>query len=445
MPQFSGFFTAEEDGNGGYDRVYTAEQFAYYFSKFIGNGVYMVPSTQLQVSQSPTPNMSVNVAVGDAYINGYFYKNTTVANLSIEIASGPLNRIDMIVLRWDNLTRSIELKVLKGKEASQATPPTLTRNADVYELCLAKVSVSGATSQITNSSITDTRGDNNLCGFVHGVVSQVDTTTLWQQYATKFEELYQSYNKSLGDKLTQYGNSYQSFVTEYSGKFNKWFNDLVANWTDSDYAQMLETIKSNYVSKKGDTMTGNLIVNSGTVNGNGIDHDFIGEMKSGEVRAGDKAWIDTSNEGGELTLVSPSGYGYQFDVHDGNLRIVLSDPNKINGTPGSGNAGVCFLIIDGKPTFLFKERVIASSNVTVQPSLFVSDTTYPGYIFKANITVTGCTTNHVPIVTLSPEDAISGNFAPVATSGTNVVTIYAKQKPTANITIQSIVLIQSGL
>ena len=78
MSQTSGFFNAEQLADGSYDRVYMAQQFAYYFSKFIGNGVFITPATQLKVVPQNMPSMGVNVLVGDAYINGYWYRNDNV-------------------------------------------------------------------------------------------------------------------------------------------------------------------------------------------------------------------------------------------------------------------------------------------------------------------------------------------------------------------------------
>ena len=246
MPEYSGFFTAEYDENGDYDRVYTAEQFAYYFSKFIGNGIYALPSSQLQVYQNSAKNMSVNVSIGDAYINGYFYKNTTVVNLPVEIASGSYDRIDMVVLRWDKLTRSINLAVLKGTENAQALAPTLTRNDNVWELCLAKLLINRATIGITDSLIQDTRGDTSLCGFVHGVVDQVDTTTLWNQYQAKFEEQYQRYEQNYQEWTEKWDDQYEVFLANYGSQFYTWFNQLTENWTESDYGQMVERIQTIY-------------------------------------------------------------------------------------------------------------------------------------------------------------------------------------------------------
>ena len=46
------------------------------------------------------------------------------------------------------------------------------------------------------------------------------------------------------------------------------------------------------------------------------------------------------------------------------------------------------------------------------------------------------TTSLFPIVVFNVTDANSGNFSPVAQSNANSVTIWAKTKPTAAITIQ---------
>ena len=275
MPEYSGFFTAEYDENGDYDRVYTAEQFAYYFSKFIGNGIYALPSSQLQVYQNSAKNMSVNVSIGDAYINGYFYKNTTVVNLPVEIASGSYDRIDMVVLRWNKLTRSINLAVLKGAENAQATAPTLTRNENTWELCLAKLLINRAIIGITDSLIQDTRGDTSLCGFVHGVVDQVDTTTLWNQYQAKFEEQFQRYEQNYEEWSKQWDDQYEVFLSHYSSQYYVWFNNLVKDWTESDYGQMVSRIETMY-RKVGDVqMTPDQFVEKTLTDNEKVHYSFI--------------------------------------------------------------------------------------------------------------------------------------------------------------------------
>ena len=81
---------------------------------------------------------------------------------------------------------------------------------------------------------------------------------------------------------------------------------------------------------------------------------------------------------------------------------------------------------------------IVKSNVSVATSAWASSTTYSDYPYQASITVSGCTSNHVPEVVFSPTDASSGIFAPVCSSSTNTVTIYATEKPSAAITVLTV-------
>ena len=77
-------------------------------------------------------------------------------------------------------------------------------------------------------------------------------------------------------------------------------------------------------------------------------------------------------------------------------------------------------------------------NVAVAASTWASDTTYAAYPYAAVITCSGVTASHVPDVAFGVTEATSGNFAPVASSGSGTVTIYAATKPTAAITLPSI-------
>ena len=55
----------------------------------------------------------------------------------------------------------------------------------------------------------------------------------------------------------------------------------------------------------------------------------------------------------------------------------------------------------------------------------------------------GVTASHVPEVVFGATEAASGNFAPVAISGSGTVKIYAATKPTAATTVQSITCIKA--
>ena len=83
------------------------------------------------------------------------------------------------------------------------------------------------------------------------------------------------------------------------------------------------------------------------------------------------------------------------------------------------------------------------SGVSVAASAWVTDSTYAAYPYAASIACSGVTASYVPEVVFGAVEAASGNFAPVALSGSGTVKIYAATKPTAAITVQSITCIKA--
>lgn len=196
MAENSGFFNAHLV-NGEYDRTYLAENFAKYFASFIGNGVFAGKANELVVRQKDTANMSIRVLPGQGWINGYWYENTDELSLSIDVADGVLNRIDLIVLRWDNLERVVRLAVKKGTPSSVAYPPSILRNGDYYELKLAEVYVKAGSTKIIQADITDTRLISSVCGYVTGVVKQLDTSEFGEQLNSFIVEYTKGYKEYL--------------------------------------------------------------------------------------------------------------------------------------------------------------------------------------------------------------------------------------------------------
>lgn len=91
-------FNAVYDGEN-YDRVYKAEDWAWYFATFIANGIFPKPSDGLQVIAYS--GMEIKVNAGFAFINGYAFKNPASHSIRLDMAEGALNRVDRVVVRWD--------------------------------------------------------------------------------------------------------------------------------------------------------------------------------------------------------------------------------------------------------------------------------------------------------------------------------------------------------
>lgn len=199
MAEQSGFFDAHLI-DGQYDRVYLSEHFAKYFSSFIGNGIFGGKSNELIVKQKETVSMGVRVLSGKAWINGYWYENTSELSLAIDIADGVLNRIDSIVVRWSYSDRVIRIVVKKGVSATTPVAPIIQRDNDYYELKLADIYIKAGATNIVQSNITDTRLNTSVCGLVTGVVKQLDTEELGQQlnsYIIQYATEYKAYIEQL--------------------------------------------------------------------------------------------------------------------------------------------------------------------------------------------------------------------------------------------------------
>lgn len=184
MAERYNFFNAEVDTSGNYDRTYLAEDIASYFASFVGSGVYASSADNLKVV--PSDAMTVAVKAGKGWIKGYYYENDSDLAFLLDNADGAKGRIDSVVLRLDLTNRYLRVFVKKGALATNPVAPTLTRNADVYELQLATISVPAGATAIAEAQITDTRFNSAVCGVVAGVIEQIDATNLFSQYDDAF-------------------------------------------------------------------------------------------------------------------------------------------------------------------------------------------------------------------------------------------------------------------
>ena len=204
------FFNAIKNGDT-YDRVYNAEDFTKYLDKIVGSGVFANPSTNLQVVASS--GMKVVIKAGQGWIDGHKIINTADLLINVNTADVVLNRIDSIVFYADYQSREMGIKIKEGVKAVTPKAPDLIRNTNIFEMCLAEITVSKQVTSITQSSIKDTRADSNKCGWVAGLIKELDTSTLFTQWETAYTE--------------QFNSNFNNFMN--------WFNDIKS---------ILSTIKS---------------------------------------------------------------------------------------------------------------------------------------------------------------------------------------------------------
>lgn len=220
MAQTSGFFNSHLDSQGNFDRVYLAEQFASYFSNFIGNGVFAHLLDKFVVTAGT--GLSVNVGTGKAFVKGFWFESDAQETLSIDLPDGLLNRKDNIVIRFDFENRTTGIYVVKGVAATTPSAPEVVRNSLVFELKIAEIFVGASISAISQSAITDTRSNNNVCGWVTGLVNQVDTSDLFLQYSQAYQEAIEQMQNDEQGMMSQMN----TWFTNQRAAFDAWMSTL---------------------------------------------------------------------------------------------------------------------------------------------------------------------------------------------------------------------------
>jgi hypothetical protein len=178
------------------DRRYSAEDLTKYFLQLIPNGVI---TGGLAVTSSG--GLSVSVSAGWGFIESRWFKNVSAYTLGLETADPTNPRIDRVTLKLDLSARTITIAAKTGTASATPSAPTLTRSSTVYELSLAQIYIAAGTTAITNSEITDERGDSTVCGYVTGFGALGGMT-------------FQQLTRAEYDALPSYSNSTQYVVKE---------------------------------------------------------------------------------------------------------------------------------------------------------------------------------------------------------------------------------------
>lgn len=178
------------------------------------------------------------------------------------------------------------------------------------------------------------------------------------------------------------------------------------------------------------------------------NHTHTGKAdKVSSATAGDFAGLDSS---GNLTDSGkkPGDFAAASHTHaDKADKVKSATAGHFAGLDANGN-----LTDSGKKASDFANashahagyaEVKIFSGVSVAASAWARDSTYAAYPYAASIACSGVTASYVPEVVFGAVEAASGNFAPVALSGSGTVKIYAATKPTAAITVQSITCIKA--
>lgn len=177
------------------DRLYDADSLSEWLRKFFTTGVF---NGDLEVLS--TGGMDVTVQTGYANINGKVRLFDTADTITIAPASGTYPRIDTIVVERNDTNRAFTIEYVVGDYSGTTPSPTApVRTANVYQIVLAQIYVGAGVTELTQADVTDTRPDNDLCGWVVGTVDRVDVAQMTAQAQADFEAWYDSMKDQLSE------------------------------------------------------------------------------------------------------------------------------------------------------------------------------------------------------------------------------------------------------
>ena len=324
---FDSHVTFESDGTPVYDRAITSAPLRKLIAKLLTDGVLPNPSTNLQVEAGSGINVVVNP--GFAICAGGLKLEENQRTLAIQAADSNYDRIDTVVLRWnDNDSERIcDLYIVEGIPAASPLRPELTRTESIWELGLADLFINKNSSAISNQRITDTRYETARCGII-SAISEFDTTTLYQQvqadlagfkaseqadFIAWFDDIKGQLSEDAAGNLQKQIGTLEALKTEVKTNL---VNAL--NWVVDKTSGVIAKLGSADISKIGDgTVTGAIAENKDAIEDvtqslTNIKKTYL-RLVLPNVAADAKAVCDYINKNYLMGQITPM-YSIEFDV-----------------------------------------------------------------------------------------------------------------------------------
>lgn len=185
----SGFYDALDS-----DRVYSADDMNRPYKRVVSNGVFATPkgtpSTDLQVVAAGS-GMQIIVKAGEGIFADKWFENPSDINVTVPDNTNTVPRIDSVIVQVDKRIGGREGNIVyrTGTPSAKPSAPAINKVTNVTEYRVANIRVEANVDTITTSAITDRRGSAD-CPWVTSLIYQVDTSTLYDQYAAAYEEYF---------------------------------------------------------------------------------------------------------------------------------------------------------------------------------------------------------------------------------------------------------------
>ncbi|WP_409229106.1 hypothetical protein [Gudongella sp. SC589] len=234
MAEHYRFFNYEEPDY----QEYTADEFAEYFSKFLSDGLY-TENGEAGLRVSAESGLNININTGYAFVKGYMYHNDMPMTKTLDNSDSMLDRIDRIVLRFDEIAREITVQVKKGTFSSTPQPPQIEVTDTVKEMTLAQVRIKKGSTNISANDIIDERF-KDTCGLVSSLIG-IPAGEMWNVW-----------NNTLNNIETEWTNKQVNVQSEWNNikaNWENWFNskqDMVGGLIFSGTVEPTEAVAGDY-------------------------------------------------------------------------------------------------------------------------------------------------------------------------------------------------------
>lgn len=186
----SGFYDAVNS-----DRTYSADDMNRPYKRLVSNGVFATPqgtkSTDLQVVAAG--GMQIIVKAGEGIFADKWFENPAAINITVPSNTSTSPRIDSVIVQVDKRTsgRVGNIVYRTGTPSSNPSAPAINTTSNVIEYRLANIRVAASAVSITGGVITDRRGSSD-CPWITSLIYQVDTSTLYDQWAAAYAEYFEA-------------------------------------------------------------------------------------------------------------------------------------------------------------------------------------------------------------------------------------------------------------
>lgn len=392
----------EESGQMEDDREYEAEIFRNYFKKFLSNGVYFGHYKNYgENSMKVVLDIGLNIKVlkGAGFIEGADFENENDKIIVLERPSTG-SRIDRIVVQMNTSLdkRNTNLIVKKG---NGTTPAELTRTENIYEICLAEVTVK-STTNLTEEDIVDKRLDKTLCGIVNSLIS-VDGEEIYQNFQDYIDEVTENLVRKDQDSVIN-GNVVANSVKDMNNKslstndFDNTYKTKLDGIDNGANKYVLPTATSSILGgvKVGSNITNNSatisLTKNNVVNALGYTppttnttYGVATTSNNGLMSAGDKTKLNSVDSGANKTVVDSSLSSSSTNPVQNKVVTSFIDAIEneympktggrfINGNVIFGTGGAAETIISGS-TGNIKSEYTNSQVVDNAPNLYITNTT----------------------------------------------------------------------